>query len=61
MIDLILRVVAKVGGHEIDKCREILQKAAFAQRSLVAALLDSQLVNELEFLEALAPNGLRSV
>ena len=54
MIDLILRVVAKVGGHEIDKCREILQKAAFAQRSLVAALLDSQLVNELEFLEALA-------
>jgi len=57
MVNLIedLTALAKDAGCvEVEKCREILQRAAFAQRSLVAALLDSQLVREPEFLKSLA-------
>jgi len=42
------------GCSEAEKCRETLKRAAFAQRSLVGALLDAQLVREPEFLKALA-------
>ncbi|MEI8312236.1 MAG: type II/IV secretion system protein, partial [Verrucomicrobiota bacterium] len=57
MVNLIedLTGLAKESGCvEVEKCRETLQRAAFAQRSLVAALLDSQLVREPEFLKSLA-------
>ena len=57
MVNLIedLTALAKDAGCvEVEKCREILQRAAFAQRSLVAALLDSQLVREPDFLKSLA-------
>ena len=57
MVNLIedLTALAKDAGCvEVEKCRETLQRAAFAQRSLVAALLDSQLVREPEFLKSLA-------
>ena len=57
MVNLIedLTALAKDAGCvEVEKCRDILQRAAFAQRSLVAALLDSQLVREPEFLKSLA-------
>ncbi|MFA7344550.1 MAG: type II/IV secretion system protein [Terrimicrobiaceae bacterium] len=57
MVNLIedLTGLAKDAGcSEAEKCRETLQRAAFAQRSLVAALLDSQLVREPDFLKSLA-------
>jgi len=57
MVNLIedLTALAKDAGCvEVEKCREILHRAAFAQRSLVAALLDSQLVREPDFLKSLA-------
>ena len=57
MVNLIedLTGLAKESGCvEVEKCRETLQRAAFAQRSLVGALLDSQLVREPEFLKSLA-------
>jgi general secretion pathway protein E len=57
MVNLIedLTGLAKASGCvEVEKCRETLQRAAFAQRSLVGALLDSQLVREPDFLKSLA-------
>jgi len=51
--DLIL-LAQRTGASELDKCRDVLDRAAFAQRSPVAALLDSKLVQELPFLKALA-------
>ena len=57
MVNLIedLTGLAKDSGCvEVEKCREILQRAAFAQRSLVGALLDAQLVREADFLKSLA-------
>ena len=57
MVNLIedLTALAKDAGCvEVEKCRETLQRAAFAQRSLVGALLDSQLVREPDFLKSLS-------
>jgi type II secretory ATPase GspE/PulE/Tfp pilus assembly ATPase PilB-like protein len=57
MVNLIedLTAIAKeTGCNEPEKCRDVLRRAAFAQRSLVGALLDAQLVREPDFLRALA-------
>jgi type II secretory ATPase GspE/PulE/Tfp pilus assembly ATPase PilB-like protein len=54
MIEILERMAAQVGCQDMDKCREVLQKAALAQRSQVGALLDAQLVGEPEFLKALS-------
>ena len=53
-IDDLQRLAADAGCAEPEKCREVLQRASFAQRSPVAALLDSQLVREVDFLKNLA-------
>ncbi|MFZ9965091.1 MAG: GspE/PulE family protein [Terrimicrobiaceae bacterium] len=53
-IDDLLRLATEAGCAEPEKCREVLQRASFAQRSPVAALLDSQLVREPDFLKNLA-------
>ena len=53
-IDDLLRLATENGCSEPEKCREVLQRASFAQRSPVAALLDSQLVREVDFLKSLA-------
>ena len=53
-IDDLLRLATENGCSEPEKCREVLQRASFAQRSPVAALLDSQLVREPDFLKNLA-------
>ena len=53
-IDDLLRLATENGCSEPEKCREVLQRASFAQRSPVAALLDSQLVREVDFLKNLA-------
>ena len=52
--DDLLRLAELAGSNEPEKCRDILDRAAFAQRSPIAALLDSKLVQELPFLKALA-------
>jgi general secretion pathway protein E/type IV pilus assembly protein PilB len=52
--DDLLRLAELAGSNEHDKCRDVLDRAAFAQRSPIAALLDSKLVQELPFLKALA-------
>lgn len=54
LIEDLVGLAGETGCTEKEKCRDVLQRAAFAQRSLVGALLDSQLVNEPEFLQALA-------
>jgi len=57
MVNLIedLTGIAKdTGCSEPEKCRETLRRAAFAQRSMVGALLDAQLVREPDFLKALS-------
>ena len=53
-IDDLLRLATENGCSEPEKCREVLQRASFAQRSPVAALLDSKLVREPDFLKNLA-------
>lgn len=50
----LLRLAGEAGCSEMEKCHEVLQRASFAQRSPVAALLDSQLVREVDFLKSLA-------
>ncbi|MCX6961032.1 MAG: type II/IV secretion system protein [Verrucomicrobia bacterium] len=52
--DDLLRLAELAGSSEPEKCRDVLDRAAFAQRSPIAALLDSKLVQELPFLKALA-------
>ena len=52
--DDLLRLAELAGLNEPEKCRDVLDRAAFAQRSPIAALLDSKLVQELPFLKALA-------
>jgi len=54
MTDDLLRLAEAAGCIEMEKCAEILRRAAFSQRSPIAALLDSQLVRELDFLKSLA-------
>ena len=54
MTEDLLRLAGEAGCSETEKCREVLQRASFAQRSPVAALLDSQLVREVDFLKSLA-------
>ncbi len=54
MTDDLLRLAGEAGCSEMEKCREVLQRASFAQRSPVAALLDSLLVREVDFLKSLA-------
>ncbi len=54
LIEDLTGIARETGCQEPEKCRETLQRAAFSQRSLVAALLDAQLVREPEFLKALA-------
>ena len=54
LIEDLTGLAKEAGCVEVEKCRETLQRAAFAQRSLVAALLDSQLVREPDFLKSLA-------
>lgn len=54
LIEDLTGIAKETGCHEPEKCREVLRRAAFAQRSLVAALLDAQLVREPDFLQALA-------
>ncbi len=54
LIEDLTGIAKETGCNEPEKCREILRLAAFSQRSLVAALLDSQLVREPDFLKALA-------
>ena len=50
----LLQLAAGAGCSETEKCREVLKRASFAQRSPVAAILDSQLVREQDFLKSLA-------
>jgi general secretion pathway protein E/type IV pilus assembly protein PilB len=52
--DDLLRLAELAGLNEPEKCRDVLDRAAFAQRSPIAALLDSKLVQELPLLKALA-------
>jgi general secretion pathway protein E/type IV pilus assembly protein PilB len=52
--DDLLRLAALTGSSEPEKCRDVLDRAAFSQRSPIAALLDAKLVQELPFLKALA-------
>lgn len=52
--DDLLRLATLTGSSDPDKCRDVLDRAAFSQRSPIAALLDSRLVQELTFLKALA-------
>jgi len=52
--DDLLRLAELAGSSEPEKCRDVLDRAAFAQRSPIAALLDSKLVQELPFLKLLA-------
>jgi len=54
LLEDLTAIAQATGCNEPEKCREILARAAFAQRSPVAALLDAQLVREQEFLKALA-------
>lgn len=54
LIEDLTSLAAEAGCVESEKCREILRRAAFSQRSPVAALLDSELVREPEFLKSLA-------
>jgi general secretion pathway protein E len=54
MTEDLLQLAREAGCTETEKCREILQRACFAQRSPVAALLDSELVREVDFLKSLA-------
>ena len=52
--DDLLRLAELTGSSEPEKCRDVLDRAAFSQRSPIAALLDAKLVVELPFLKALA-------
>ena len=54
LLEDLTAIAQATGCNEPEKCREILARAAFAQRSPVAALLDAQLVREPDFLKALA-------
>lgn len=50
----LLSLAQRVGCHELSTLEEALHRAAFAQRSLVGALLDTGIVPEREFLYELA-------
>ncbi|MFI0348542.1 MAG: GspE/PulE family protein [Chthoniobacterales bacterium] len=54
LIDQLLSVAEEVGCNDLSGLKESLERAAFAQRSLVAAVLDSGMVAERDFLFALA-------
>ncbi len=54
LVEDLVEIAKRSGCVEAEKCREVLRRAASAQRSLVAALLDAQLVREPEFLHAMA-------
>ena len=54
LIEDLVDIAGKSGCVETEKCREVLRRAAYAQRSLIAAVLDAQLVREPEFLQAMA-------
>jgi general secretion pathway protein E/type IV pilus assembly protein PilB len=56
MTEDLLQLASGAGCSETEKCREVLRRAAFAQRSPVAAILDAQLVREQDFLKSLAEN-----
>ena len=51
---LLLRAAAQAGCHEEPPLREAMSRAAFAQQSLVGAVLNTGLVPENDFLSALA-------
>ena len=51
---LLLRAAAQAGCHEEPPLREAMARAAFAQQSLVGAVLNTGLVPENDFLSALA-------
>lgn len=54
LIQQLLSLAQRVGCHELSNLEEALHRAAFAQRSFVAALLDTGHVPEREFLLELA-------
>jgi len=54
LIEDLTGIAKETGCNEPEKCRETLRRAAFAQRSMVGALLDAQLVREPDFLKALS-------
>ncbi len=54
LIEDLTGIAKETGCNEPEKCRDILRRAAFAQRSLVGAVLDAQLVREPDFLRELA-------
>lgn len=54
LIHQLLSLAQQVGCHDLAPLEEALRRAAFAQRSLVGALLDTGIVPEREFLFELA-------
>jgi len=54
LVEDLLDIARRTGCSETEKCRESLLRAATAQRSLVAAVLDGDFVREPEFLRSLA-------
>jgi general secretion pathway protein E len=54
MTEMILELAGRAGCSDLEKCRTVLKAAAFAQKSPVAAILDSAIVDEAEFLKLLA-------
>ena len=54
LVALLLQAAARAGCHEEHPLREAMSRAAFAQQSLVGAILSTGLVPENDFLSALA-------
>ena len=54
LVEDLLDIARSTGCSESERCRESLSRAASAQRSLVAAVLDGDFVREPEFLRSLA-------
>ncbi|MBM3857382.1 MAG: hypothetical protein FJ390_05385, partial [Verrucomicrobia bacterium] len=54
LMQQLLSLAQRVGCNDLVSLEEALRRAAFAQRSLVGALLDTAMVPEREFLFELA-------
>ena len=54
LVPLVTKIAIESGCHDRARCEQVLQEAASKQGSLVEALLDADLVDEVEFAEHLA-------
>ncbi len=54
LVEDLVEVARSVGCTETERCRELLQRAAASQRSLIGALLDGEMVREPDFLKAVS-------